>query len=369
MAEGGRNTWIEISPEFFGVLWQFVDNDDITDIDYNGNELWIRDYNNNRKKVTDIEISQNFIRQFTQRIANSVSKEFNKQHPVLEAETKRLRISIVHESVAVTGRSICIRKTLPVARITAKKAVESGYVSKEMLSFLVNCVKAHMNLTICGEPGVGKTECAKFLSGYIPDKERVITIEDNLEWHYHQIKPYADCVELQVSELFGYQDAIVTSLRQNPKWLMVSEVRGEEVASYIQQLTTGVNGITTLHTDDVRKVPERLVNMAADRIGRERMESDIYSFLDVAVLIRIKRNEEGKERRYLDQLCLFENKNQKLQSSLIFDNGQLVTGELSEDIKNKFLRAGIREPFLCREIEEELRWKNQRGSIKRPVII
>ena len=96
----------------------------------------------------------------------------------------------------------------------------------------------------------------------------------------------------------------------------------------------------------------------------------VYGFcLRFGGLIRIKRNEEGKERRYLDQLCLFENKNQKLQSSLIFDNGQLVTGELSEDIKNKFLRAGIREPFLCREIEEELRWKNQRGSIKRPVVI
>lgn len=344
---------IEVSPEFFGVLWKYIDDDCITDIDYNGSELWIRDYQNHREKVRGISVSPHFIRQLTQRIANSVSKEFNKQNPVLEAETERLRISIVHESVAVTGRSICIRKTLPMTRIKTKEAIQSGYISKEGLAFLRNAVKAHMNMVICGEPGVGKTEFAKFISQSIPNQERVITIEDNLEWHYHKIKPLADCVEMQVSEIFSYRDAIITSLRQNPKWLMVSEVRGEEVVSYLQQLTTGVNGITTLHTDDARKVPSRLVNMASEYIGKDRMETDIYSFLDIAVLISIRIDKDGKEKRFIDQICFFYQEAEQKRHLLLCDNGKVQKEHIPGELTLKFKKAGITKIFENEEVERE----------------
>lgn len=350
-------SFIEISPEYFGKLWKYIEDDDITVIDYNGYGLWIQDFNNRKKKVEDVEIPPLFIEQFTQRIANSVSKEFNKQNPILEAETERLRISIFHESVAVTGRSVCIRKTLPMTRIHTKEAIESGYVSREVLCFLINCIKAHMNIIVCGGVGVGKTECAKYISQYIPDEERVITIEDNLEWRYHQINPDADCVEMQVSDILSYEDAIIASLRHDPKWLMVSEVRGEEVTAYIKQLTTGVNGITTLHTDDARKVPNRLVNMASDNVGKDRMESDIFSFLDVAILLNLRR-EDGIEKRFIDQICIFSNDMGNNQSRLIVNNGMLVTTSLSDEMQLKFEKVGILEPFRNEEILKELSKEN-----------
>lgn len=344
---------IEISPEYFGELWKYIDDDDITVVDYNGYGLWVQDFNNRKTKIEDVDIPPLFIEQFSQRIANSVSKELNKQNPVVEAETEKLRVSIWHESVAVTGRSISIRKTLPMTRIETKEAVESGYVSPEVLCFLINCIKAHMNLIICGGVGVGKTECAKYISQYIPDEERVITIEDNLEWRYHQINPNADCVELQVSDIFSYEDAIVASLRHDPKWLMVSEVRGEEVTAYIKQLTTGVNGITTLHTDDARKVPNRLVNMASDKIGKDRMESDIFSFLDVAVLLNL-RKEDDIEKRFIDQVCIFSNDMGNNESRLLVNNGLLVTNRLPDEIQFKFKKAGITDPFNNETIMQEI---------------
>lgn len=344
---------IEISPEYFGELWKYIDDDDITVVDYNGYELWVQDFNNRKTKIEDVNISPLFIEQFTQRIANNVSKELNKQNPVVEAETEKLRISIWHESIAVTGRSISIRKTLPMTRIETKEAIESGYVSPEVLCFLINCIKAHMNLIICGGVGVGKTECAKYISQYIPDEERVITIEDNLEWRYHQINPNADCVEIQVSDIFSYEDAIVASLRHDPKWLMVSEVRGEEVTAYIKQLTTGVNGITTLHTDDARKVPNRLVNMASDKVGKDRMESDIFSFLDVAILLNL-RKEDDIEKRFIDQVCIFSNDMGNNESRLIVNNGLLVTNCLPDETRFKFEKAGIDNPFINETIMKEL---------------
>jgi pilus assembly protein CpaF len=107
--------------------------------------------------------------------------------------------------------------------MTRDSMIADGYCTKEILELLTNCVKARMNFVFCGEPGVGKTEGIKFFSQFIPANERVITIEDTPELHFREINPNNDCVELMVSDGFSYTKAIKTSLRQNPKWLMLSE--------------------------------------------------------------------------------------------------------------------------------------------------
>ena len=114
----------------------------------------------------------------------------------------------------------------------------------------MNCVRAGMNFVFGGEPGAGKTESAKFFMQFIPKEERVITIEDSLEIHYADINPGADAVELRVGAGFTYTDAIKASLRQNPKWLVVSEARSVEVTSLLEQWSTGVSGVTTILLDD-----------------------------------------------------------------------------------------------------------------------
>ena len=99
---------IDETEEYFGPLYPYVCDDKITDIDYNGAAIWLTDCDNSRFK-SELSLSDDFIEQFTQRVANTVSRPFHKHSPVLEAETGRLRITIVHESVAISGRSICIR--------------------------------------------------------------------------------------------------------------------------------------------------------------------------------------------------------------------------------------------------------------------
>ena len=239
---------IRMEPDYFGPLWRYVRNDKITDIDYNGNQLWITDVENERYLIRSHGITEKFVEQFSHRIANEVSKPFNKKNNLLEAETDTLRISIVHESVAISGRSICIRKSMPMLRMQVKKMVEDEYVAVPVLELLTNCVAAKMNFVFCGEPGAGKTECAKFFSQFIPAGERVITIEDNPEWHYSQINPGKDCVELRINPDFDYTKAIKTCLRQNPSWIMLSEARSTEVKSLLECWSTGIRGFTTLHT-------------------------------------------------------------------------------------------------------------------------
>lgn len=334
----------ELVPAHFGPFWPYIEEDEITDIDFNGRDLWITNTSNERLKVKNHGITKEFIERFSHYIANNVSKAFNKVENLLEADTDTLRISIVHESSAISGRSVCIRKTLPTVRMTRDSMMKEGYCSREVLELLVQCVRARMNFVFCGEPGVGKTEGIKFFSQYIPGSERVITIEDTPELHYREINPEKDCVEFLVSENFSYTKAIKTSLRQNPKWLMLSEARSVEVKYLLECLSTGIRGFTTIHTDDVRKIPDRILNMLASRTDADRMENDIYMFVDVGVLIRKKLMGDGKVRRYIDQVGFFYREGTKNETVSVVLDGRLITTKLPEAIMEKFHRQEL-EPF------------------------
>lgn len=350
---------IRMEPEYFGPFWKYVKNPNVTDVDYNGRQLWITDVENERYQVTDRGITAKFVEQFSHRIANEVSKPFNKKNNLLEAETDTLRVSIIHESITVTGRSICIRKSPPVIRLSPRMAVEEKYCPVQVLELLANCVLAKMNIVFCGEPGAGKTECAKFFSQFITENERVITIEDNPEWHYSQINPGKDCVELRISDDFDYTKAIKTCLRQNPSWIMLSEARSTEVKSLLECWSTGIRGFTTLHTDDVRKIPDRILNMMENRYDADRMENDVYSYVDVGILLRRKQGTDGKIYRYMDQICFFTREKGRNEIKIQLMDGVLIDKELPKSVTERMFRRGIQNPFICPSL-----YDRQEGGVK-----
>lgn len=346
---------MELGKEYFGPFWKFIVNEEITDIDYNGREVWLTNIYNERYRVNPSYVKENFspafVEQFTQRIANVVSRQFNKRYPELEAETSELRVTIVHESVARSGRSISIRKTPPLIRLSAEKALQEQFCEEKVLALLINCVCAKMNMIFCGMPGIGKTECIKFFSQYIPDNERVITIEDTMEIRYSATNPGKDCIEMRVSELFDYAEAIKASLRLNPKWIMLSEARSKEVKYLLQSWSTGVCGMTTLHTDDVHNIPDRILNMLESRVDADRLENDIYQAMDVGVLIRKRKNEQNFIRRYIDQVCFFLRENGENKIVMVVKDGQMQKEAIPELMKKRFLRASINDPFYCSKLE------------------
>ena len=158
----GEVVTFEPTEEQFGVLWKYLQMPEVTDVDYNGKELWVTDLRRGRYRVKEA-LSEQFISAFTHHISNCVNKQFNNANKILEADTKELRISIIHDSVAITGTSICIRKSPCIVRSSIGRMIREAYCPEEILHLLMNCVLAGMNLVFGGEPGAGKTECAKFV--------------------------------------------------------------------------------------------------------------------------------------------------------------------------------------------------------------
>ena len=340
----------DLTPEHFGVFWKYINEPSVTDIDYNGSKIWITDFEKGRYEA-DEEISDLFLSVFTHNISNCVNKQFNNANKVLEADTKELRISIIHNSVAASGTSICIRKSPCIVRNTIQSMIDEKYCPVEILHLLLNCVKAKMNFVFGGEPGTGKTECAKFFMQFIPKEERVITIEDSLEIHYPEINPGADAVELRIGPGFTYTDAIKACLRQNPKWLMLSEARSIEVTSLLEQWSTGVNGFTTIHLDDLRKLPDRIQNMMDNVNDADRMENRIYRYVNVGILIRRVEDPDGHIHRFIDQLCFYTRENHSNKIYMIVKDGEIVSKEIPADILKRFSYANISNPFHFSDFE------------------
>lgn len=344
-AREGAKMKIVIDMSIFGKLLPYIDDDNITDINWNGYQLWVNDLNNGRYIIQDMVLDVHFVEQFSQRIANLVNASFNASNPVLEAETDGLRISIIHEAVTASGRSISIRKTPAVMRLNREKMERTGYCNYGISNFLENCVKAEMNIVICGLPGAGKTELLKALTAYIPANQRVITIEDNLEIRYKEINQGKDCVEMKVDEqTFTYTDAIKASLRQLPTWILLSEARSIEVKYLLQSMSTGTHCLTTLHTDDVRKIPDRILNMMEE--SKPSTINDIFSFVDVGILVRAKTTENGILRE-IAQVAMFVRENAENKTYLVYDEGNQY-GEIPRSVFRKMTAAGIDEPFKRR---------------------
>lgn len=341
----------ELKTEDFGEFIPFIQDKNVTDIDYNGYSLWITDLKRGRYK-SDVELTETFLLSFARRIADYVNKQFNQVENVLEAQTDNLRITITHQSISVTGVSIEIRKALPETRHTIESMVTSGYCELPILNLLINCVKARMNFVFCGEPGVGKTECGKFFAQFIPKNDRIITLEDNLEMHLHEIYPEKDVVELLVNDSFGYQEAIAHCLRKHPNWIILSETRGEEAKYLLQQWSSGLRGFTTLHVDDLRNLPDRYMNMIGKAKDAERLENAIYEYISFGVQIRQRINEDGRIKRYMDQVAIYDRSHGKNTVHLIVNDGQIISEEIPERILWKLKKEGINEPFKADETIE-----------------
>ena len=335
----------EVNEELFKDLWPYIQDENVTDIKWNGSNLWVTDLNKGRYLDDSISLNEEWLRIFTGVVANSVNENFNLSKPTLMAETKELRIQAEHESIAGDGKTcIAIRKTPSYSRLAHKDLIKEGYANEYILKLLPCLMRARLSGIITGDVGSGKTELEKYLCSYIPEQDPIVTVEDTLEMKLKNLYPEKDIYSMKVSDKFHEADAIKDALRLNTKWLIISESRGRDIARIMEGASSGCVALTSIHCENVWEVPDRIINMAGEDISTN-LENDIYTFFDYAIKVKADYSPNGVKRS-IDQICFFDRHDKTNEIKILVKDGKIQNEFLPERIFEKFLKNKEKEFLL-----------------------
>ncbi len=280
----------------FGPLKEYLDNDDITDISYSNNgQLWLKTLSKGIFRVENSGIDNAFMEKLAFQCSNVVGKSFNAAHPFLDSESAELRMNFVHDSIARNGIACVIRKTPAKIRLERGKILRERYITEDMLDFLITCVHGHCNIIVCGETGSGKTEFVKYLASNTYEDEKLITIEDTLELHLDRIYPTRDIVAMKTNNIASYTDVLVTCMRQNPKWILLSEVRSAEAVLAVRNsISSGHYILSTIHADKAASIPNRMYSLLETNQDIDQFLKSIHRYIQLGVYIRGYQSKETK---------------------------------------------------------------------------
>lgn len=280
----------------FGAVKRYLDDDDVTDISYsNSGQVWLKTLSKGIFRIDDKEINNQFMEKLAFQCANVMGTTFNMAHPFLDAESAELRLNFVHDSIAKNGIACVIRKTPAKIRLEKEKLIKEKYVDLDILEFLIKAVQGHCNIIVCGETGSGKTEFVKYLAAQTKENEKLITIEDTLELHLDKIFPMRDIVAMKTNNIASYSDVLVTCMRQNPKWILLSEVRSAEAVLAVRNsISSGHYILSTIHADKASSIPNRMYSLLETNQDIEQFLKSIYRYIQLGVYIRGYQDRETK---------------------------------------------------------------------------
>lgn len=292
----------------FGPLDEFLKLDDVTDISYsNGGQVWLKTLSRGVFKIERPEINNALLEKLAFQCSNVMGKTFNMAHPFLDAESTELRLNFVHESIATNGIACLIRKTPAKIRLNKEKLINERYVSEDLLDFLLACVHGHANIIVSGETGSGKTELVKYLASNTKENEKIITIEDTLELHLDRIFPHRDIVAMKTNNIASYTDVLVTCMRQNPIWILLSEVRSAEAVLAVRNsISSGHHIISTIHADKAASIPMRMYSLLESNLDVEQFLSTIHRYVQIGIYVKGYMSKElGRFQREIMEICEF----------------------------------------------------------------
>lgn len=280
----------------FGPLVEYLNNDDITDISYgNKGQIHLKTLSQGIFRIENPNINDAFMEKLAFQCSNVMGKSFNAAHPFLDSESAELRMNFIHDSVASNGIACVIRKTPAKIRLEKDKIIADKYITVDVHDFLVQCVLAHCNIMVCGETGSGKTEFVKYLASKTKAEEKIITIEDTLELHLDRIFPHRDIVAMKTNNVASYSDVLVACMRQNPKWILLSEVRSAEAVMAVRNsISSGHYILSTIHADKAASIPNRMYSLLETNQEIDQFLKSIYRYVQLGVLIRGRQDRETK---------------------------------------------------------------------------
>lgn len=325
----------------FGPLKGYLEDDNITDISYsNGGQVWLKTLSKGIFRVDNPSVNNAFMEKLAFQCSNVMGKSFNMAHPFLDAEGAELRLNFVHDSIASNGIACVIRKTPAKVRLEKDKLLEQKYVDLDIHDFLIKCVQGHCNIIVCGETGSGKTEFVKYLAAHTAENEKLITIEDTLELHLDRIFPYRDIVAMKTNNIASYSDVLVTCMRQNPKWILLSEVRSAEAVMAVRNsISSGHYILSTIHADKAASIPNRMYSLLETNQDIEQFLKSIYRYIQIGVYIRGYQNKVTKSfvREIAEVTEFYVTEDNDAKYNVIYQKSS--TGKVTRNKPSKYLIA------------------------------
>jgi pilus assembly protein CpaF len=293
----------EIRNELLGLgpLEQLLHDDQITDILVNGpSQVYVEKLGKLHR--TDVAFHDNHhLMLIIDRIVSQVGRRVDEASPMVDARLRDgSRINAIIPPLALDGPALSIRR-FGKRRYDISSLVEKGTLTPEIVGFLEAVVRARLNILVCGGTGSGKTTMLNCLSAFVPENERIVTIEDSAELSLQQ--PHVVRLETRPSNLEGkgevtQRDLVKNCLRMRPDRIILGEVRGAEVLDMLQAMSTGHDGsIATIHANSPRESLGRLEMMmllSGFSIPQRAMRQQIAAA--VHIVLHVSRLSDGSRK-------------------------------------------------------------------------
>ena len=300
-------------------------------------------------RLTNIQFRDNaHLLRIIEKVVSRVGRRVDESSPLVDARLPDgSRVNAAIPPVAIDGPLLSIRRfgrtPIRAADLVAKLSLTDG-----MLALLEACVVARLNILICGGTGSGKTTLLNVLSGFIPEDERIVTIEDAAELRLQQ--QHVARLETRPANLEGngairIRDLVINALRMRPDRIVIGEVRGEEALDMLQAMNTGHDGsLATVHANTPRDGVGRLevmVAMGNANMSIRSIRQQISAAVDV--FVQASRFSDGSRRiTHITEVTGMEGDMVTLQDVFLFD--KLGINQAGK-VRGRFRSTGIRPKF------------------------
>ncbi|MEM6281059.1 MAG: CpaF family protein [Chloroflexota bacterium] len=342
----------------FGAIEPLVQDRRYSEIMVNGGDVIFAEF---KGKLTETEIvfdDEDHVQWTAQRIVRPLMRALNRENPMVDARLPDgSRVHVVTQPSALNGTTITIRK-FPEKRLTWRDLVKFGSFTEEVKDFLEACVVARMNIVISGGTGSGKTTLLNVMSSFIPDDERIVTIEDAAELDLAQrhVVSLETAPPIPASEggdghkgTLEIRDLVKGSLRMRPDRLVIGECRGGEALDMLQAMNTGHDGsLTTVHSNSARDAVARLETlcmMSGMDLPLDVIRAQIASAVDVFVQ-QMRLKDGSRKVVQITELQGMEGSNVTLQDIFIYRTEGHKGMEFSHEGGGDLEPTGFRPKFV-----------------------
>ncbi|HKS96181.1 MAG TPA: CpaF family protein [Terriglobia bacterium] len=289
--------------------------------------------------------------QIIERIVSAVGRHIDESSPMVDARlADGSRVNVIIPPLAIDGPILSIRR-FGVVPLTPEDLLANRTLTPQMLELLKGAIKARLNILISGGTGSGKTTLLNILSGYISEKERIITIEDSAELQLkqeHVVRLECRPPSVEGTGAVKQRQLVINSLRMRPDRIVVGEVRGEEALDMLQAMNTGHDGsLTTIHANSPRDAVSRLETMALmANLNLPEMAIRQQTASAINIVVQIARMSDGSRRvTHLTEITGMDQDVVSMQDIFLFEKLGVRPGG---KVLGRFYASGIRPKFSDR---------------------